>query len=91
MKKAFLINGFLALNLTHTLSFADHLKLKESEMKPLGNLAHTNLSNFGCRLGLNGSDLRGANFQNANLSGADLIFCSFFNNERQQGRDYRKC
>ena len=81
MKKAFII-GILALNITHKVSFADHLKPKESEMKPLGNLAHTNLSNFDCRLGVNGSDFRGANFENANLSGADLTFCSFFTDER---------
>ena len=63
MKKALAIAGILALSITPTASFPHHLKLKESEIRPGGNLAHTNLS-F--------TDLFGANLSDARLNGADL-------------------
>ena len=64
MKKALAIAGILALSITPTASFADHLAPKQSEIRPGGNLAHTNLS---------GADLRGANLMFANLMFADLF------------------
>ena len=63
MKKALEIAGILALSITPTASFPHHLKPKESEIRPGGNLAHTNLS-F--------TDLFGANLSDARLNGADL-------------------
>ena len=65
MKKVLAIAGILALTITPNASFGDHLELKESEIRPLGNLAHTNLS---------GSDLIGANLSEVDLNGADLTF-----------------
>ena len=64
MKKALAIAGILALSITPTASFADHLSPNQSEIRPGGNLAHTNLSRF---------RLSGANLSGANLSGADLM------------------
>ena len=63
MKKALAIAGILALSITPTASFADHLEPKENEIRPGGNLAHTNLS---------GRNLRGADLSNAGLMLADL-------------------
>ena len=63
MKKALAIAGILALSITPTASLADHLEPKESEIRPGGDLAHTNLS---------GANLSGANLSNANLSNANL-------------------
>ena len=60
MKKALAIAGVLAITITPTASFADHLEPKESEIRPGGNLSHTNLS---------GSDLSRADLSKANLSG----------------------
>ena len=68
MKKALAIVGILALSITPTASFADHLEPKESELRPGGNLAHTNLSRFWLR----GANLSSADLSSANLSGADL-------------------
>ena len=85
MKKALAIAGILALSITPTTSFADHLEPKESEIRPGGNLAHTNLRGadlFGADLSnailmganLMGAYLRDANLSGAKLSGADLRF-----------------
>ena len=63
MKKALAISGVIALTITPTTSFADHLDPKESEIRPGGDLAHTNLR---------GRNLSGAFLDNANLKGADL-------------------
>ena len=60
MKEALGIAGILALLITPTASFPHHLKPKESEIRPGGNIAHTNLS-F--------ADLFGANLLEVNLSG----------------------
>ena len=49
MKKALAIAGILALSITPTASFADHLEPKESEIRPGGNLFHTNLSSADLR------------------------------------------
>ena len=68
MKKALAIAGILALSITPTASLADHLEPKESEIRPGGDLAHTNLSRFR----LSGANLSGANLSNANLSNANL-------------------
>ena len=68
MKKALAIAGILALSITPTASFADHLEPKESEMRPGGNLAHTNLF----RASLSGADLSDANLSFINLRSADL-------------------
>ena len=48
MKKALAIAGILALSITPKASFADHLEPNESELRPSGNLDHTNLT--GARL-----------------------------------------
>ena len=58
MKKALAIVGILALSITPTASFADHLEPKESEIRAGGNLSHTNL--------------RGRNLSNASLFRAAL-------------------
>ncbi len=68
MKKALAIAGGLALTITPTVSFADHLEPKESEIRPGGNLAHTNLF----RASLSGADLSDANLSFINLRSADL-------------------
>ena len=68
MKKALAVAGILAQSIIPTASFADHLEPKETEIRPGGDLAHTNLS----RADLFGANLRVANLRNANLSGADL-------------------
>ena len=68
MKKALAIAGVLALTITPTVSFADHLEPKESEIRPGGNLAHTNLF----RASLSGADLSDANLSSINLRSADL-------------------
>ena len=88
MKKIFAIAGLLALSITPTASFADHLEPKESEIRPGGDLAHTNLKGrdlSGANLkgadlddaslrvaNLKDADLKGAYLQNADLSGANL-------------------
>ena len=65
MKKALSIAGILALSITPTASFADHLEPRESEIRRNGNgnLEHTNLR---------GQSLIGANLTDANLTDADL-------------------
>ena len=68
MKKALAVAGILAQSIIPTASFAGHLEPKETEIRPGGDLAHTNLS----RADLFGANLRVANLRNANLSGADL-------------------
>ena len=68
LKKALAIAGILALSITPTASFADHLEPKESEIRRGGNLSHTNLSNAN----LSGANLRDANLRDANLKGANL-------------------
>ena len=70
MKKVIAIAEILALSITPTASFADHLEPKESEIRPGGDLAHTNLSGRN----LSGADLSGADLSGADLSGADLTF-----------------
>ena len=55
MKKALAVAGILALSITPTASFAFHLEPKESELRPVGNLAHTDLSHAD----LTGADLSG--------------------------------
>ena len=78
MKKALAIAGILALSITPTASFADHLEPKESEIRFRGNLAHTNLRGrnlsraFLSNADLFRANLRGARLFDANLSGADL-------------------
>ena len=88
MKKALAIAGILALFITPTASFADHLEPKESEIRRNGNLEHTNLrgqSLSGADLSsaylsgaymhsanLNGAYLRGADLRGADLTGANL-------------------
>ena len=66
MKKALAIAGVLALTITPTVSFADHLEPKESEIRPGGNLAHTNLF----RASLSGADLR--DITASNISGCPI-------------------
>ena len=68
MKKVIAIAEILALSITPTVSFADHLEPKESEIRPGGNFAHTNLF----RASLSGADLTFTNLKGANLSGANL-------------------
>ena len=73
MKKTLAFAGILALSITPTASFADHLEPNESEIRPRGNLAHTNLSGANLsRANLSGAILSNANLSNANLSRADL-------------------
>ena len=75
MKKALAIAGILALSITPTVSFADHLEPKESEIRAGGNLAHTNLRNGNLSgVDLGGANLSGANLWSANLSGANLSY-----------------
>ena len=50
-------------------SFAHHLVLRQSEIRPGGNLSHTNLSGSH---ELNYANLTGANLRDANLSKANL-------------------
>ena len=64
MKKTSAIAGILALTITPTVSFADHLEPKQSEIKVGGDLLHTNLKE---------SNLVGANLAEANLSNANLF------------------
>ena len=79
MKKALAIAGILALSITPTASFADHLEPKESEIRPGGNLAHTNLSGRNLSgADLSGADLTFTNLKGANLSGANLSGSSLF-------------
>ena len=68
MKKALAIAGILALAVTPTVSFADHLELKESEIRSGGDLAHTNLR----ARNLIAANLQEASLVSANLSGGDL-------------------
>ncbi len=70
MKKALAVAGILALSITPTASFADHLEPKRGELRPLGNLAHTDLR---------GADLSGANLSFANLRDANLSFADLSN------------
>ncbi len=78
MKKALAIAGILALSITPTASFADHLEPKESEIRARGNLFHTNLRGRKLtnadlfRANLRLADLRGANLRRADLRRADL-------------------
>ena len=77
MKKALAIAGILALSITPTVSFADHLEPKDSERRPGGNLAHINLCHpnrgiIGGCINLRGFNLSGANLSSADLIGADL-------------------
>ena len=73
MKKALAVAGILALSITPTASFADHMTPLETEIKPGGNLAHTDLSDANLRdANLRGANLRDASLRNADLSGADL-------------------
>ena len=75
MKKALAIAGILALSISPTASFADHLEPKESEIRAGGNLSHTNLRDANLRSAiltvadLSGADLSGADLSRANLSG----------------------
>ena len=63
MKKALAIAGILALSIKPKASFADHLEPNESELRPSGNLDHTNLS---------GANLTGARLDRADLGDARL-------------------
>ena len=63
MKKALAIAGILALSITPTASFSDHIEPSNNEIRHGGSLFHTNLR---------GRNLNGTNLSNANLSGADL-------------------
>ena len=73
MKKALAIAGILALSITPTASFASHLAPKDSEIRPAGDLYHTNLKGRNLS-GANRSnaDLTNANLSHANLRGANL-------------------
>ena len=73
MKKALAIAGILALSITPTASFADHLEPQSNQLKPGGTLFHTNMRGRN----LSGFDLSGARLNNANLSGASLINTNF--------------
>ena len=73
MKKALAVAGILALSITPTASFADHLTPQETEIRPGGNLAHTNLSDADLtNANLKNANLKDARLRNADLSGADL-------------------
>ena len=75
MKKALAIAGTLPLTITPTESFADHLEPKQSEIRPGGNLSHTDLS--GRRLSgarMDGADLYGAIV--TGMTANDLNGCS---------------
>ena len=73
MKKALAIAGILALSITPTASFADHLEPNKSEIRPGGNLSHTNLRDANLsNASLFRADLNSANLSGANLSGVDL-------------------
>tara|TARA_B100001093_G_scaffold286680_1_gene273861 strand:+ start:215 stop:568 length:354 start_codon:yes stop_codon:yes gene_type:complete len=80
MKKALAVAGILALSITPTASFADHLEPKESEIRAGGDLAHTNLFRSDLHsanlsgAGLIDADLGGANHSRAILTGANLSF-----------------
>ena len=79
MKRLFAFAGALALAVTPAASFADHLEPKESEIRPGGNLAHTNLSGRNLSgADLSGADLTFTNLKGANLSGANLSGSSLF-------------
>ena len=73
MKKALAIAGILALSITPTASFADHLEPQSNQLKPGGTLSHTNLS----RRNLSDVDLSGARLINSNLRGALLRNTNF--------------
>ena len=64
MKKIFAIAGILALAIIPTTSFSGHLDAKESEIRPGGNLFHTNL--------------RGRNLLGASLTGAFLPYADLY-------------
>ena len=73
MKKAFVLAGVIALTVTPTTSFGDHLVPQKSEIKQGGNLQHTDLSGANLfRHNLAGANLTGANLSDANLSVANL-------------------
>ena len=82
MKKALVIAGILALSITSTASFADHLKPKESEIRVGGNLDHTNLSDaYLFRTNLSDANLENSNLRNANLRLANLVDAFLFNSD----------
>ena len=68
MKKALAIAGILALSITPTASFADHLEPKESEIRSQAYLEHVNLRGRN----LSGRRLLRSIFLSVNLSGANL-------------------
>ena len=68
MKEVLALAGLMALSITPTASFADHLEPRNHDMKPGGNLSHTNLRNKT----LNKRDLSRANLSRADLSKANL-------------------
>ena len=68
MKKALAIAGILALSITPTVSFADHLEPNESEIRSQTYLEHVNLRGRN----LSGRSLFGSFFLSVNLSGANL-------------------
>ena len=57
MKEVLALAGLMALSITPKASFADHLEPRQHDIKPDGNLSHTNL--------------RGRKFNGTNLSGAN--------------------
>ena len=92
MKKALAIAGILALSITPTASFADHLEPKVGEISPGGNLAHTNLRDANLRdadlsnANLRDADLSGNDLSNANLSDADLSSCLLYTSPSPRDR-----
>tara|TARA_B100000401_G_C52585784_1_gene614803 strand:- start:27 stop:728 length:702 start_codon:yes stop_codon:yes gene_type:complete len=68
MKRTLALIGLLALSFTPVDIFAHHLKPNEREIRPGGNLIHTNLRGRN----LSGVNLSGANLFKADLSGTNL-------------------
>ena len=65
IKRTLEITGLVVLTITPTASFADHLEPKESEIRPGGDLFHTNLR----RRELTKFNLRYADLRYADLTG----------------------
>ena len=73
MKESFAIAAVIILTVTPTTSFADHLEPKDSEIRPSGDLAHTNLNGTNLSgANLSGANLKRAVLKDAELTGADL-------------------
>ena len=75
MKKRLALAAALAFQIIPITSFADHLEPDESEIKPSGDLAHTNLVKADLRY----VDLTEANLTDAKLSKAELLSANLKN------------